>query len=68
MHDEATSSESEGRPARGADEAPRWRWAFRTTEDQVIQFLNTPTSLPLGAVSISFMAGLPNGFHIVWFE
>lgn len=68
MYDEVTSSEFGGRPARRTDEAPRWRWAFRTTEDQVIDFLNARTPLPPGSVSISFMAGLPNGFHIIWFE
>jgi hypothetical protein len=48
MNDDATSSQSEGRPARRTDEAPRWRWAFRTTEDQVLSSLEYADAIALG--------------------
>ena len=68
MYDDATNSEPDERTAIGAAEAaegPRWKWNFQPDANALRTFLNTPTPLPLGAVSVSAVA---NGFHIVFFE
>jgi hypothetical protein len=71
MYDEATNSEPDERTAIVAAEAPvaaegpRWKWNFQPDANALRTFLNTPTPLPTGAVSVSAVA---NGFHIVFFE
>jgi hypothetical protein len=58
-------AESEERTPLGVREAPRWKWNFKATVDEVRAFVNTPAPLPQGAVSISAVG---NGFHIFFFE
>jgi hypothetical protein len=65
MNDAATNSEPDERTALGARAEPRWKWNFMPTVDEMRNFLNTPTPLPQGAVSVSAVG---NGFHIIFFE
>jgi hypothetical protein len=65
MNDLATDSEPDERTALGAEAAPRWKWNFQPDANELRNFLNNPTPLPQGAVSVSAVA---NGFHIVFFE
>lgn len=67
MYDETTEGEPDERTTPGADEAPRWKWNFKTTPDEMLSFLNAPTPLPQGAVSVS-ISEAPRGFFIVFFE
>lgn len=68
MSDEATNPEGHsesGEREAAAGLAPTWRHAFRATASSVVSFLNTPTVLPPGAVSVSAVS---NGFHIFYRE
>jgi hypothetical protein len=65
MYDEAANIEPDERTTLGVREVPRWKWNFKPTVDELRTFLNTPTPLPQGAVSVSAVS---NGFHIVFFE
>jgi hypothetical protein len=65
MYDEPTGSQPDERSTLRADEAARWKWNFQPNADALRNFLNTPTPLPQGAVSVS---AVDNGFHIIFFE
>jgi hypothetical protein len=65
VNDEATNSKPDERTAPGLEAAPRWKWNFQPNADELRTFLNTPTPLPQGAVSVSAVS---NGFHIIFFE
>jgi hypothetical protein len=63
MYDEAMDSDE--RTTLDVRDAPRWKWAFMPNTDASRTFLNTPTPLPQGAVSVS---AVENGFHIIFYE
>jgi hypothetical protein len=65
MYEQATNSEPEERMPPGVRATPTWKWNFKPTVNDVKTFLNTPTPLPQGAVSVSAVS---NGFHIFFFE
>ena len=65
MSDDTTNSEPEERAAPGARLAPAWKWNFKPNVTEMNAFLNTPTPLPQGAVSVTAVS---DGFHIVFFE
>jgi hypothetical protein len=66
MTSAATNGDGEERKESGAALAPTWRRGFRSSASDVVTFLNTPTPLPHGAVSVTATA--PNQFHIYFFE
>lgn len=65
MSDEQMNAEPDERTPEGARLAPSWKWNFKPNVTEMKAFLNTPSPLPQGAVSVTAVS---NGFHIVFFE